>query len=290
MLDKMYNQSHSQDLDILLCKTYLYDDMTGDIDDKATYFNLKVFDNFDKDVFNHSDTVDFINRISVTAWAKLFKRDFISENNIKFPPGLVFEDNPFFFETYLNANRIGLSKEFFYFYRVNREDSIIKSNKDFSDKVLVFRLIREILYKRGLLNVYKEIIYTKYLNNFYWRCELTSDEYKDRFLSLMKDEFNQIIVEDTVDENDFRINIYDLPKPLQNKINNTLKSDSYLEFKCLDLLDENNSLKENNEKLNINNKKLKKQVEKEKKKNKTLLNSNSWKITKPLRRIKNLFK
>ena len=75
MFDKMYDQAHSQDLDILFCKTYLYDDVTGDIDDKSSFFNLEIFDNFDKDVFNHFDTVNFIHSISVISCAKLFKND-----------------------------------------------------------------------------------------------------------------------------------------------------------------------------------------------------------------------
>jgi len=51
-----------------------------------------------------------------------------------------------------------------------------------------------------------------------------------------------------------------------------------------------NKLKKENKKLKKENKKLNKKLKKVKQLNKSLINSNSWKITKPIRSIKNKLK
>ena len=52
----------------------------------------------------------------------------------------------------------------------------------------------------------------------------------------------------------------------------------------------NHDLEQSIDKLKTNNKKLKNQIKKAKKKNKLMLSSNSWKITKPIRFFTNLFR
>ena len=56
------------------------------------------------------------------------------------------------------------------------------------------------------------------------------------------------------------------------------------------LLKENSNLKSRINKLESKNKKLIKEINSFKKENELILNSSSWKITKPLRNFKNIFK
>jgi len=80
------------------------------------------------------------------------------------------------------------------------------------------------------------------------------------------------------------------------KINflNVIKSNSYEEYKTktkIYKLENKIKLeKEINSKLLKENKKLKNKLKKEQKKNKKLISSKSWKITKPLRKIRNFYK
>ena len=59
-----------------------------------------------------------------------------------------FEDNVFFYETYLKASRVSLVRDFLYYYRINRADSFITSaNEGFFDIVAMFDLTEDILMK-----------------------------------------------------------------------------------------------------------------------------------------------
>lgn len=52
------------------------------------------------------------------------------------------------------------------------------------------------------------------------------------------------------------------------------------------LRNNNSKLKKDNKKLKAKNKKLKKEIKKTKKLNEEILNSSSWKVTKPLRKLR----
>ena len=94
-------------------------------------FNLRNFDNetkeeqYDKyydmpflkeivgdNVFNYKDLGYKMLILSVTAPGKLFKREIIQD--LRFPVGLIFEDNPFFTEVMFKAKRVFFLDEQFY--------------------------------------------------------------------------------------------------------------------------------------------------------------------------------
>lgn len=161
--EKAYNLAKENDLDCVLFKTSTVDDKTGEIKDNLDYFALKPFEGFEKSVFNNKDTVDFTCNICVQVGSKLLRKEFLQKHNITFPDGLIFEDEPFFYNFYLNAEKISFLDENLYYYRVNREDSIIaKGGKSFGDIVEIFRLIREIIENSPNGKFIKD----KFLNRF----------------------------------------------------------------------------------------------------------------------------
>ena len=58
-----------------------------------------------------------------TAWCNLYRRDFLVINNLRFCPGILFEDVPFVTKAAIFANRISIVPQRLYFYRL-RDDSI----------------------------------------------------------------------------------------------------------------------------------------------------------------------
>lgn len=147
------------DLDILMCPITTIDINTNKFiklhyDD---YFSLERFNkNFDGKSFSHKNIFhDFNFKISVTPPNKLYKKKFLEKNNIVFPENLLFEDEVFWMECYLKANRINIYDKFLYFYRVNRNDSSVKNTSKFIDIVKIFDLLLIKFIETGTFEEYK---------------------------------------------------------------------------------------------------------------------------------------
>ena len=108
MLEKLYSKVKENNLDIAMCKIATYDNQTAEIKDNVWYYMLGVFRDFEKDIFNHKDTKEFTCNIAVTPYNKIYKTSLIKDNDILFPEGLIFEDEKFFFDVYLRANRVSI--------------------------------------------------------------------------------------------------------------------------------------------------------------------------------------
>ena len=279
--EKLYDKATRDDLDILMFKSFVYDEQKQKINEFDAYHDLEVFDKFIKNIFCHLDTKEFTHRISVTSWSKIYKTDFLKSNEINFPEKLLFEDNAFFYETYLKAKTVSIYPERLYYYRINRENSITKtSGYKFSDIIKNFCLIRNTLKEMNYLNIYKKTVYNKFINVILWRYSLISEEYKEEFFNKMKEDILKFLIFKEVEEDDYKLYFNDLNNNLKYKVINILISNNYKEFDS----------KTYDEKVKKENKKLKKENKKLKKKQKEILNSKSWKITKPLRTMKKLMR
>ena len=130
MMEKLYTKAKDNNLDIAMCKIATYNNQTEEIKDNVWYYMLGVFRDFEKDIFNHKDTKEFTCNIAVTPYNKIYKTTLLKENNILFPEGLIFEDEKFFYDTYLRANKVSIVDEFLYYYRINRKGSTVDIEKE----------------------------------------------------------------------------------------------------------------------------------------------------------------
>ena len=70
----------------------------------------------------------WLTAISVTAWSKLYRASFLKKNSLRFPAGLFYEDNPFYWECVSCARMWGVWKEILYNYRT-RAQSIMADTR-----------------------------------------------------------------------------------------------------------------------------------------------------------------
>lgn len=133
MFEKLYNNAKENDSQMSICGVHKYDDKAKQMLYDDPYFTLGYFDeSFDNRCFNHYETSGFIMDLCVMAWNKIYKRSFLEENKAVFPEGLIFEDGPFFFSIYFKMDRVSIVREFLYYYRINRVNSIIqKGDRNF---------------------------------------------------------------------------------------------------------------------------------------------------------------
>lgn len=228
MFEKLYKQAKSNDLDMNMCKISLFEDGTDNFQDNVWYYALNVFGDMEKKVFTHNDTTEFTCEISVTPYNKIYKRSFIKKHGIKFPEGLIFEDEVFFFDAYLRAERVSLLKENLYYYRTNREGSTVtnSSEKDYSDVVEIFKILREKFNETNNYEKYKILLANRFIHLEFKRYDQTALKYKKNFFNILKEDLS-ILFED---ENIF----YNLSDDIKFRVNKLLNSENFEEFERKD--------------------------------------------------------
>lgn len=126
MFEKLYNRAKECNSDISMCKTIMFDEQAQkEIYDG--YYLLEKLEDFKDKTFNAFDVRENLLNINVAIWNKIYRREFLTGSDIKFPEGYIFEDLPFFFETYLNAENISIVDETLYYYRINRDGSTMQN-------------------------------------------------------------------------------------------------------------------------------------------------------------------
>lgn len=304
MYEKLYENAKFHDSDMVMCPAHRFDDVTHELKYDSPYFTLECFDKtFDNCVFTPDQTKDFFFDILVTPWNKIYKSEFLEETGVKFPEGLDFDDNPFFFEIYLKASKLSLVRDFLYFYRINRSGSFITSaNERFFDVVEMFDLTEDILLKTGNQDTYMAVFSNLRISSTLWRYDQVDEKYKAKFFEIIKENFKKM--------NPMCINSLDAVNTKQYQ--NILSSNTYREYELMKRIDhlmevheeKNRQLQEElhnqqqNYELTLKNEKEahENEIRTQRKtyelelnaKNQfinEIISSKSWKITKPLRNI-----
>lgn len=225
LFELTFNKAKELDLDLLLFKSFSFDNETGELTDiNKDYLSLKCLDGVDKLIFTHEDTKEVTCNISVSPWEKIYKRDFLVENLILFPENIIFEDEVFFYRVYLNANRVSLMDDYLYYYRINRENStMVRKDNKFMDVVDAFKLIRlEFIQTNNYDNEYKKFLFNKFMYSIFTRFNETDDKFKKEFFFKIKKDFHDCFKT----QNDLKL----LYESYRKKVINVLFSKSYDEF------------------------------------------------------------
>ncbi len=259
MYEKLYNNAKNYDSDMVMCTIGV---INGDNDEtkSKSYYDLECLDEkFNEGYFNYKDTNCTL-FLAVNAYNKIYKSDYIRRIEAKFPEGLIFEDNPFFYQTYLNADKISLVREPLYFHRVNREGSITSgADKRFFDIIKIQNLNFE--YFKSLPNYedYQADFIDKKLTIIIHRYFQVDEVYRQEFFELIKQDF--------MDMNLTNEELDDLKNYNKRNYLNILKSDTGKEFELLkenirknfmiiDLEDLNRQIKKNNRSIHFDNERL----------------------------------
>lgn len=117
----LYNKITKDNLDIVICDFYkAYDNGT------LEEIKLPSFNN--TSLKNNPDIVtEYLN-----PWAKIFSKDLLTKNNIKFVENLKYEDAPFVIETYCSANKIGKVDKALHYYVIHgNSETTVRDEKCF---------------------------------------------------------------------------------------------------------------------------------------------------------------
>lgn len=260
-------------------------------------------------------------------YKNIFKKEFLDSNNIRFPDLLRGQDPVFLSEVFANTETIHTLPLNLYGYNYSIGGGVNKKVNNYEKKesyIKHFKLSCDILKEANLteisnqykthfskylnwdvnnldediFKIFKELfsIFTDYFDdddeNFqmfnigYSSFNLYHSDSQD-YYNEIKDKFSTLNVED----------YYSISPQILKRYLIILKSSSLEEYKLRFrenymkyLKDQNNELLNINQRLNSDQKVLLEEIEDVKEFNDSLFNSSSWKITKPIRGVKNMFK
>ncbi|MBP7211640.1 glycosyltransferase [bacterium] len=169
MLEKLYNQANADNADITMCSINVVNEKTECCTKTDSYFSLDIIPKeFEHKTFNWKDVRDFIFRIPVTPWNKLYKRSFLKYEKIKFLEKITFEDNIFFLEAFLSAKRVNFLREalvnYRYFSKTSYSTNHGKNDYKKLDFFKIFKVEEKILRSKKIYNELRTdfLAYKKY--------------------------------------------------------------------------------------------------------------------------------
>ena len=279
-LEKVYSNAINNDSDIVLFKYDEYKEesfLNHSKKDIEKQFPKTDFNNF---TFNCQDYRIRAFKGPFAPWFKFYKKEFLDKYDFEFPPNLNHNDVPFHVKTILKASKISFIPEYLYHYRIDNPNSISNTRlKRFSDIFSIIQIVENFLKEENLFEEFKkEFEYFK-INRITYEIKGRSNEY---FLVAKKElskinsyndlisknvffKFETIINSNSIEEYNYKV-----------EINNLKKKNEKLSKKIKKLNRENKELK-------IENKELKKKINE-------ILNSKSWKLSQPLRKVKRILK
>ena len=118
MLEKMLNFALQNDLDIAICRSQQHDNRTGNTFDTSWTIHKELLP--EKQVFNYKDLSAYIFRFCIGwSWDKLFRRDFVEHNRLRFQTLRSQNDALFVFVSLAMADKIAVLDEVLVTHRVN---------------------------------------------------------------------------------------------------------------------------------------------------------------------------
>lgn len=191
--EKLYEFSKKKFLDLIFFSICTYDERTNNISSDNDSYNLNIFDNkFDEKIFYYRNVKDILFHISTGPVNKLYNKEFLDKNGLKFVEGLYFEDNVFFYDVFLKAKKCALLRDVHYVRRY-REGSITQSHDDkYFDLIKILQIIVEIFKETNNYNEFKIGLITFIINHLDWTYSLINERYKKIFFEMIKEEFKAL--------------------------------------------------------------------------------------------------
>lgn len=192
-LETSYMEAKKFNTDITMFQMTNYNNETGEYHEN-NWSNLdELEDNFYNRAFNPEETKDFLFRLPVSACQKIYRLQYLKDIDAQFPDRIYFEDNPFFYYVWLNADRISLIKKHFYIRRVHPGSITGKCDRKFFDIIPSGVALSRLMIKSGHYEEYKKDLINYRIDAYRLTMKCLSPELKEEFYRRSKIQFNKIL-------------------------------------------------------------------------------------------------
>lgn len=190
MYEDLYNIAEKENLDFVKADFYRFK-RSGNGNMDLVYNHLSKNEEDYNVVFNPSTDPKTLLYIMNT-WSGIYRRSFLEEYHIRHneTPGASFQDNGFFWQTFIYAKRCMFIDKPYYMNRrdnpnssVHNPDKVYCINKEYD-------FIREILMQdKKIWNRFKYIYWVKKLSNYLATVKRIGEEYKREYIRAISKEF-----------------------------------------------------------------------------------------------------
>lgn len=246
MYEDLYKVAKEHDLDFVKADFYRF------TTDEETEDKHMVYNHLDKSHENYNVVLcpkekPYVTKFIMNTWSGIYKRAFIEEHHIRHneTPGASFQDNGFFWQTFMYAERAMFLDKPYYCNRRDNPNSSVNSKEKVYCMNIEYDHIRDIFMRkenRELWEIMKGYYNLKRFHNYMFTIGRISDEFKKEYVNRISAEFKRSQELDELDLSIFS------PKE-REKLALLIKhpSDFYLKYALFDT--DVNKLMRKNEKL-----------------------------------------
>lgn len=133
-------------------------------------------------------------RFTLNTWTGIYRRAFIEEHAIRHneTPGASFQDNGFFFQTFVYAQRAMIVNKAYYRNRRDNPNSSVKSKAKVYCMNIEYDYIRDLLMRdRELWERFQYMYWWKKYHNYWFTYNRIDDSYKEEYLDRMRQEYKR---------------------------------------------------------------------------------------------------
>ncbi len=155
MLEVLYKSISESSSDMAFCDVLLWNN-------DGTTEPCKPFHNYDlaqnKEFYPNTNFENFTD-MWPSAWNKIYKKNIIDQNNIRYMENILYEDHSFYYEYVLACKKVVYCPEALYFYRHNRNDSIMSNSSSRIFEIFdILEIIKNIFHKNLKEQEYQRIM------------------------------------------------------------------------------------------------------------------------------------
>ena len=200
MFNELYNTASKNDLDLVKSNFYRFWGME-DGSQKQVLFKVGDDSHYDR-VINPIQEPDVF-MFTMNTWSGIYKTSFLNKYHIRHneTPGASYQDNGFWFQTFMYAERVWFMNKMFYMNRRDNPNSSMFNKGKFYAVTNEYNFIWEKLRAEPeKLAVLEGIFYRKKFHNFLVTYRRLASELKVDYLCHLRDEFQEPVAEGRVTE------------------------------------------------------------------------------------------
>lgn len=195
MYEDLYQVASANQLDFVKADFYRF---TTDV--KTQNMHL-VYNHLDKEgehyniLLNPSEN-PYITKFTMNTWSGIYRRDFIEQHHIRHneTPGASFQDNGFFWQTFIYAKRAMFLDKPYYMNRRDNPNSSVNSSEKVYCVNIEYDYIRDILMQKGneeLWERFKSYYNLKRYDNYMFTLSRITDAYKREYVERIGKEYKR---------------------------------------------------------------------------------------------------
>lgn len=195
MYEDLYNAAKKNNLDFVKADFYRF---TGNEEDGTRTLE---YNRLDPSGENYNQVIDpyekpFITKFIMNTWSGIYRREYIEKYHIRHntTPGASFQDNGFFWQTFIYAKRCMFIDKPYYMNRRDNPNSSVKNKEKVYCMNIEYDFIREIFMQKGNEKLWERFkpyyTYKKYYSYVFTLGRISS-EFTGEYLDRMSREFKR---------------------------------------------------------------------------------------------------